>query len=150
MLNYTGPERRKFEHKVQFMLAGSPPAPVVMQRFKEETNVEVVTAYGLTEVYGPVTAHKQQRVIHNHNTNGLNVAHNDDNNNNNNNNNNKHHYHQHLGEIEYTSDSVIQTPTIALDEITIRYPQSMEEVPPDGITIGEVMMRGNTVMKGEF
>jgi fatty-acyl-CoA synthase len=36
----------------------------------------------------------------------------------------------------------------ALDGLTVMDPETMEHVPADGLTIGEVMFRGNIVMKG--
>jgi fatty-acyl-CoA synthase len=36
----------------------------------------------------------------------------------------------------------------ALDELTVMDPETMEPVPADGETLGEVMFRGNIVMKG--
>jgi fatty-acyl-CoA synthase len=40
----------------------------------------------------------------------------------------------------------VQYPS--LEELSIRDPETMKAVPNDGKTIGEVMMRGNMVMKG--
>jgi fatty-acyl-CoA synthase len=37
---------------------------------------------------------------------------------------------------------------LALEGLSVRDPETMEEVPADGQTIGEIMMRGNVVMKG--
>jgi len=37
-----------------------------------------------------------------------------------------------------------------LENVMVADPDTMEPVPMDGETIGEVMMRGNTVMKGYF
>lgn len=55
MLSY--PECRKFEHRVRMWTAGAPPPPSVLKRFRDEVGVEVVTAYGLTETYGPMSTH---------------------------------------------------------------------------------------------
>ena len=41
-----------------------------------------------------------------------------------------------------------QTSGILLEDMTVRNPDTMVEVPPDGKTIGEIMIRGNIVMKG--
>jgi fatty-acyl-CoA synthase len=35
-----------------------------------------------------------------------------------------------------------------LGEVAVRDPETLQEVPPDGRTMGEVMMRGNLVMNG--
>ena len=37
---------------------------------------------------------------------------------------------------------------IATEDIRVMDPDTMVEVPPDGVTLGEVMIRGNVVMKG--
>jgi fatty-acyl-CoA synthase len=39
-------------------------------------------------------------------------------------------------------------PYAALDDLTVMDPETMARVPADGETMGEVMMRGNVVMKG--
>jgi fatty-acyl-CoA synthase len=39
-------------------------------------------------------------------------------------------------------------PYLTLEAVSVRDPETGEEVPPDGETLGEVMARGNTVMKG--
>jgi fatty-acyl-CoA synthase len=36
----------------------------------------------------------------------------------------------------------------ALEDLTVMHPETMEKVEPDGETLGEVMFRGNIVMKG--
>ena len=40
----------------------------------------------------------------------------------------------------------VNTPM--LEEAAVLHPATMQPVPPDGATIGELMLRGNTVMKG--
>jgi fatty-acyl-CoA synthase len=35
-----------------------------------------------------------------------------------------------------------------LEDMKVLDPKTLQEVPPDGTTIGEVMMRGNIIMKG--
>ena len=39
---------------------------------------------------------------------------------------------------------------LALEALDVRDPVTLESVPADGATLGEVMMRGNVVMKGYF
>lgn len=55
LLSY--PQRRRFTHTVQMWTAGSPPPPTVIRRFTAELGVQVRTAYGLTESYGPISTH---------------------------------------------------------------------------------------------
>jgi fatty-acyl-CoA synthase len=44
--------------------------------------------------------------------------------------------------------AIRQRANTLLDEVRVLNPETLEEVPPDGISQGEVMMRGNIVMKG--
>ena len=37
---------------------------------------------------------------------------------------------------------------MALEDLTVLDPETLEPVPADGETLGEVMFRGNVVMKG--
>ena len=39
---------------------------------------------------------------------------------------------------------------LGLEEVDIRDPVTMESIPADGKTMGEIMFRGNTVMSGYF
>jgi fatty-acyl-CoA synthase len=41
-------------------------------------------------------------------------------------------------------------PYVTCEGASVRDPETMEEVPNDGQTVGEIMFRGNTVMKGYF
>ena len=52
------PQRKKFEHAVEFWVAGAPPPPAVIKRFEAEIGVKTTCAYGLTETYGPICSHR--------------------------------------------------------------------------------------------
>jgi acyl-CoA synthetase (AMP-forming)/AMP-acid ligase II len=41
-------------------------------------------------------------------------------------------------------------PNVGMEEIDVKDPSTMESVPADGKTVGEVMFRGNTMMSGYF
>jgi long-subunit acyl-CoA synthetase (AMP-forming) len=56
MLNWEG--KFKLTHPIKMWVAGSAPAPVTMQRFRDEIGIEPIATYGLTEVCGPVSLHK--------------------------------------------------------------------------------------------
>jgi fatty-acyl-CoA synthase len=123
MLEYDGPHAKKFSHRVEFLTAGSPPPPSVMVKFKEITGIDVCPAYGLTEVYGPVTRHHDPEEFGEGSVDA--------------------------GRRQTAADNLLmQTPTIAVQDIKVLDRETMVEVPPDGKTVGEVMIKGNAVMKG--
>lgn len=122
MLAY--PDRIKFTHPVRMWTAGAPPPPSVIRRFSEELGVSVTTAYGLTETYGPITTHIPEP-------------------------------EWTSGSTPLTADELIarcthQAQDAMMEEIKVMDPDSMTEVPADGTTLGEVMIRGNIVMSGYF
>ena len=45
---------------------------------------------------------------------------------------------------------VTQAQTLVTADIKVMNPETMQEVPADGVTMGEVMIKGNNVMKGYF
>lgn len=53
----THPQRRRISHDMKMWVAGSPPAPSVITQFMAELNIQVQTAYGLTETYGPISTY---------------------------------------------------------------------------------------------
>ena len=118
MLGYD--KKFKFNHNIKMWAAGAPPPQAVMRRFKEEIGVSVQTAYGLTETYGPMSAH----VVDPHPNWG------------------------NLNEEELLLKSTYQTSDCTTENMKVFDPETMQPVPADGKTIGEIMIKGNTVMKG--
>ena len=57
---------------------------------------------------------------------------------------------QHLSDDAILQRCTWQGQTLMTDSITVRDPDSMAEVPADSSTMGEVMIRGNIVLKGYF
>jgi hypothetical protein len=55
-----------------------------------------------------------------------------------------------LSEEQVMAKCVAQAQTLATADIKVMDPETMLEVPADGITMGEVMIKGNNVMKGYF
>ncbi len=54
-----------------------------------------------------------------------------------------------LSSADYAAKKARQgVPYVVLEGMTVMNPETMEPVPADGVTLGEVMMRGNVVMKG--
>jgi fatty-acyl-CoA synthase len=113
-------EKRKIDHKVYAMTAGAPPPSAILEKM-ESLGFEVMHVYGLTETYGHV----------------LHCAWNQD------------WDELSIGEkAEIKARQGVRYPM--MEEITVLDPVTMEPVPKDGQTMGEIMIRGNAVMKGYF
>jgi fatty-acyl-CoA synthase len=111
-------ERRALPRRVEFMTAAAPPPAAVLEALEKE-NFRVTHVYGLTEVYGPATV----------------CAWHDD--------------WDALDSGERARLKARQGVRYAAEDgVTVMDPATMEEVPRDGNTMGEVMFRGNLVMKG--
>jgi len=108
----------KLDPAVEMMTAGAAPPPAVLQA-AESVGFDVTHVYGLTEVYGP-TAICAWREEWDTLPPMQRAA-----------------YRARQG-VNYT----------VLEELSARDPETLREVPPDGETIGEIMFRGNVVMKG--
>ncbi|MDR5760128.1 acyl-CoA synthetase [Caballeronia sp. LZ035] len=103
---------------VHAMVAGAAP-PAAMIEGMERMGFELTHVYGLTEVYGPATVCAQQAEWS-----ALDV-----------------HERAHLNARQGVRYHL-------QDAVTVRDPHTMEQVPADGETIGEIMFRGNIAMKG--
>lgn len=125
MLAY--PDRFKFRHKVRIWVAGAPPPPPVIRQFEKETGVSVTAAYGLTEVYGPMALHLEHPISDSPKSPSENLHHKED---------------------ELGSQRTYLSAGVLSGEMTVRDPNTLVEIPSDGHTLGEVMIRGNIVMRG--
>ncbi|MCH8858811.1 MAG: AMP-binding protein, partial [Proteobacteria bacterium] len=118
LLNAEPEERQPFSHKVVFVHAAAPP-PESMLTAMVTAGFELSHVYGLTETYGPATV------------------------------NDWHPEWDHLSGSQWAEKLVRQGVAYqALEELTVLDPETMEPVPADGTTLGEIMFRGNIVMKG--
>jgi fatty-acyl-CoA synthase len=54
----------------------------------------------------------------------------------------------HCQTEKLSSDLLVQTFMSGLQDVRVMNRETMKEVPADGKTLGEVMIRGNVVMKG--
>jgi fatty-acyl-CoA synthase len=110
--------RDGINHKVKAMVAGAAP-PAAMIEGMTNIGFELLHVYGLTEVYGPAAVAVKRP------------------------------FWSEQSLSEQTRLNARQGVRYALEEgMTLMDPQSMEELPPDGETMGEIMFRGNIVMKG--
>jgi len=118
LINATDEERREFSHKVTFMAAAAPPPESVLAAMAD-AGFEVVHVYGLTEVYGPAVVNEWHGAW-----NRLDGA----------------------GRAAKKARQGVRYAT--LEGLCVMDPATMTPVPADGVTIGEVMFRGNIVMRG--
>ncbi len=118
LLNATESERRPVPHTVKFMTAAAPPPEAVLAAMKS-AGFDVTHLYGLTEVYGPAVVNE---------------------------------WHQEWDDLdsgEYAAKKARQGVRYpVLESLDVLDPETMQPVPSDGQTLGEVMFRGNVVMKG--
>jgi fatty-acyl-CoA synthase len=118
LLNAPDGEKREITHQVEFMTAAAPPPESVLAGMAD-AGFNVTHLYGLTETYGPAVVNAW------------------------------HAEWDELGSGERAAKKARQgvkyTP---LDGVDVMDPDTMTPVPRDGETIGEIMFRGNIVMKG--
>jgi 3-(methylthio)propionyl---CoA ligase len=118
LLNAAENERRNFEHTVAFNHAAAPPPEAVLGAMAEAGFV-LTHLYGLTETYGPATINEW------------------------------HEEWDALPPEQRLSKRARQgVRYLTLEGLDVMDPETMTQVPADGETLGEVMFRGNIVMKG--
>ena len=111
-------DKRKLDRTVEFFTAAAPPPEAVL-RAMAENGFNVTHLYGLTETYGPATVNEWKGEWD-----GLDAA----------------------GRARLKARQGVGY--VPLDALTVMDPDTMTRVPADGSSLGEVMFRGNTVMKG--
>ncbi|HMN50801.1 MAG TPA: AMP-binding protein, partial [Xanthobacteraceae bacterium] len=118
LLNAPEEEKKPLPHVVEFFTAAAPPPEAVLAGMKG-AGFNVTHLYGLTEAYGPAAVND---------------------------------WHQEwdlLDPAAQAAKKARQGVTInPLEGLDVMDPETMQPVPRDGETMGEVMFRGNVVMKG--
>ena len=110
----------EFSQKVEMMTAAAPPPASVIERM-EGMGIKITHVYGLTEVYGPAVVCDWQSTW-----NDLPIPE----------------------QAKLKARQGVKYPV--LEDLIVADPQTLEPVPADAQTMGEVMFRGNVVMKGYF
>jgi fatty-acyl-CoA synthase len=110
--------KRSLERRIEMMTAGAPPPAAVIEGM-EALGFHITHVYGLTECYGP----------------GVVCA-----------------WHSEWDELPAAERARLKARQgvtyPVLEELTVADPVTLAPVAPDGATMGEVLMRGNIVMKG--
>ena len=118
ILNAPAEEKRPLTQTVEFFTAAAPPPEAVLKAMAE-SGFNVTHLYGLTETYGPAVVND---------------------------------WKSEWDELESGARAAKKARQgvryHALEDLTVMDPETMERVPADGETMGEVMFRGNVVMKG--
>jgi fatty-acyl-CoA synthase len=118
LLNASDAEKKPLPQRVEFFTAAAPPPEAVLAEMKAN-GFNVTHLYGLTETYGPAAVNEWHR-----DWDGLDAA-------------------------EQAARKARQgVRYVTLEDLDVKDPETMESVPADGETMGEVMFQGNVVMKG--
>jgi fatty-acyl-CoA synthase len=118
ILNAPEEEKRPLTRKVDFFTAAAPPPEAVLAAMSE-AGFSVTHLYGLTETYGPAVVNDWKEDW------------------------------DLLDNSARAAKKARQGARYhALEDLTVMDPETMQRVPADGETMGEVMFRGNIVMKG--
>ncbi len=120
MIGASADEKRTLDHTVQFFTAAAPPPESVLAAMKA-AGFDVTHLYGLTETYGPAVVND---------------------------------WHESWSALPPAEQAKLKARQgvryLPLEQLDVLDPETMQPVPRDGETMGEVMFRGNVVMKGYF
>ena len=120
LINAKDDEKRSFDHVVNTYTAGAPPPASVLSAIKR-LGFHVTHVYGLTETYGHVTECAWQEEWADFST-----------------------------DEQARMQSRQGVALSSMEPVNVIDPETGQPVPRDGKTIGEIVMRGNCVMKGYF
>ncbi|MGB0866775.1 MAG: acyl-CoA synthetase [Granulosicoccaceae bacterium] len=112
--------KRELGRTVQIFTAAAPPPESLLADMRH-AGFEVTHLYGLTEVYGPAVVND---------------------------------WHKEWDDLPSAEQAKLKARQgvryLPLEQLSVLDPDTLEPVPKDGQTLGEVMFRGNVVMKGYF
>jgi len=112
--------RRVLDRRVQFFTAAAPPPEKLLAEMRS-AGFDVTHLYGLTETYGPAVVND---------------------------------WHDDWSGLPSAEQAALKARQgvryLPLEQLEVMDPETMTPVPRDGETLGEVMFRGNVVMKGYF
>ena len=118
IINSEEMERKILKSPVNVMTAAAPPPATVLESM-ENQGFRMTHVYGLTETYGPAVICE---------------------------------WHEEWNQLDSTKQAELKSrqgvPYTALSGLEVMDPESMSKIPADGTELGEVMFRGNNVMKG--
>jgi fatty-acyl-CoA synthase len=118
LINAADDLKQGIDHQISAMTAGAAPPAAVIAGM-ENMGFSVSHVYGLTETYGPCVVCAPQESWA-----GLDVD----------------------ARSELLARQGVRAPL--QDEIMVADPETLKPLPKDGVTMGEIFMRGNLVMKG--
>jgi len=113
-------DKKDIKHKVFVLTAGAPPTSAILEKM-DNLGFEVMHVYGLTETYGHI----------------LQCAWNDEWNN-----------YPNSEKADIKARQGVRYPNT--EEVCVADPDTYKPVPMDGETMGEILIRGNVVMKGYY
>ncbi len=118
IINAPSEEKRELPRKVEFLTAAAPPPEAVLAAMADQ-GFNVTHLYGLTETYGPAVVND---------------------------------WKMEWDGLDSPARAAMKARQgvryHALEDLTVMNPETMTRLPADGSTMGEVMFRGNVVMKG--
>jgi fatty-acyl-CoA synthase len=118
LINAPAELRAGIDHAVQGLIAGAAPPAAVIEGC-ERVGIRLTHVYGLTEVYGPAAVCAQQED-----------------------------WADLPAEERARLNGRQGVPYPLQEDVTVLNPETLEPVPADGETMGEIFFRGNVVMKG--
>ncbi len=113
-------DKKEIKHKINVLTAGAPPTSAILEKM-DNLGFEVMHVYGLTETYGHVL-----QCAWNEEWNNL----------------------PNSEKADLNARQGVRYPN--LEEAMVADPETYVPVPKDGKTMGEILMRGNVVMKGYY